>query len=322
MKQGRVQTSSGPSGFRAEQVAGRQWLAAEPRLSRLEDGAVRVVAPAKINLTLWVGARRKDGYHPVESIVALISLADRLTVRTAPKGCELTCDQEGLACDKSNLVIQAAQMLAKRANRPANLRMHLEKSIPIGAGLGGGSSDAAACLLALNDLWNVGYNHHKLAEIGAQLGSDVPLFLNGPIGMVRGRGELAESARFEWPFWAVVLAPAEPIATAEVYRKFDELLTKAAEVDRIALQHLGLYTPETAGPVMFNMLARAAFAVLPRLAQLTRELLAAGAKVVQISGSGSALVCLFNSLGRARSVVNQLSPRLQARTWIVHGGHL
>ncbi len=322
MKQHSAQTSSDPAGLRAEQVARRQWLAGEPRLSRLEDGAVRVVAPAKINLTLWVGARREDGYHPVESIIALISLVDRLTVQTATKGCELTCSQADLACDQSNLVIRAAQMLAERVKRPANLRMHLEKSIPIGAGLGGGSSDAAACLLALNDLWNIGYSNQELAEIGAQLGSDVPLFLHSPISIMRGRGELVEPAGFDWPFWAVVLAPAEQISTAEVYHKFDELLTKVADVDRIDPQRLGLYEPETAGPVMFNMLTGAAFAVLPRLAKLKDELLVAGAKAVQLSGSGSALVCLFNSLGRARSVVHRLSPRLQARTWIVHGGHL
>ena len=321
MKQDQIQTSSEPTVLRAEQVAGRQWLSDEPRLSRLEDGAVRVVAPAKINLTLWVGPRLKDGYHPVESIIALISLVDRLTVLTAAKGPVLTCSQEDLACGKNNLVIQAAQMLAERANRPANLRMHLDKSIPIGAGLGGGSSDAAACLLALNALWDLGYSNQELAEIGAQLGSDVPLFLHGPISIMRGRGELVESAGFDWPFWAVVLAPDEPIATAEVYHKFDELLTKAVDVDRITLQHLGLCTPEAAGSVMYNMLTEAAFAVLPRLNQLAQQLLEAGAQAVQISGSGSALVCLFNSQGRASHVVDQLSPRLRARAWIVHGGH-
>jgi len=283
---------------------------------------VRVVAPAKINLTLWVGARREDGYHPVESIVALISLVDRLTVRAEGKGCELTCSEPGLACDQSNLVIRAARGLAERVGRKLNLRMHLEKSIPVGAGLGGGSSDAAACLLALNDLWEAGYDNHQLAEIGAELGSDVALFLNGPISMVRGRGEVVESLGFEWPFWAVVLVPEERIVTAEVYQKFDELLTKGGQEGRIDGRQLGLYDAEAAGAVMFNMLAEAAFAVLPRLAQLGQRLLSAGAKTVQISGSGSALVCLFNSLAGARCVVSRLSPRLRARAWIVHGGHL
>lgn len=322
VKQDRAQTSYCPSPLPDEQVAHRQWLAGEPRLSRLEDGAVRVVAPAKINLTLWVGPRRDDGYHPLESIIAQISLVDRLTVKNAPKGLELTCSQAGLACDETNIVVQAAQMLAKRANHPANLRIYLEKSIPIGAGLGGGSSDAAACLLALNNLWTLGYNNQELAQIGAQLGSDVPLFLHSPISIMRGRGELVESAGFNWPFWALVVAPDEQISTAQVYHKFDELLTKAGDADRIDLQRLGLCAPEEAGSVMFNMLTEAALAMLPRLAQLQEQLRQAGAKTVRISGSGSALVCLFNSLNRARCVVNRLGPQLQARTWIVHGGHL
>ena len=312
VRQGKAETSSGPAG--PGQIAGRQWLAGEPRVSRLEDGGVRVVAPAKINLTLWVGARRDDGYHPVESMVAVISLVDRLTVYPGRKGCELTCSQAGLACDQSNLVIRAARAMAERVGRGADLRMHLEKSIPVGAGLGGGSSDAAACLLALNELWKTGYDNHQLAEIGAQLGSDVPLFLNGLISTIRGRGEMLDPLGFEWPFWAVLLVPKEQIATAEVYEKFDKQLTEPAEVDRIDGRQLGLYEPETAGAVLFNVLTEAAFAVLPRLAQLREGLLEVGAKAVQISGSGSALVCLFNSLGRARSVVHRLSPWLQART--------
>ena len=211
------------------------------------------MAPAKINLTLWVGPRRADGYHPVESIVALISLVDRLTVEAGGKGCELTCSEAGLACDESNLVVRAARALAKRLGRGANLRLHLDKSIPIGAGLGGGSSDAAACLLALNDLWEAGYDNQQLAEIGAQLGSDVALFLDSPISMVRGRGEVVEPVGFDWPFWAVLLAPEEPVGTAEVYHKFDGLLTKPAGRDRIDGRQLGLYDPETAGAVLFNM---------------------------------------------------------------------
>ena len=319
MRQDRSEISAG---LGAAQVAGRQWLAGEPRLSRLSDGGVRAVAPAKINLTLWVGPGRGDGYHPVESIVALISLADRLTVQAGSKGCELTCSDAGLACDESNLVIQAARAMAEWLGRKADLRMHLEKSIPVGSGLGGGSSDAAACLLALNNLWDAGYDNQRLAEIGADLGSDVPLFLNSPISMVRGRGEEVSSLGFEWPFWAVVLVPEERISTAEVYQKFDELLTKGGQEGRIDGWQLGLYDAEAAGLVMFNMLTEAAFAVLPRLAQLRQRLLSAGAKTVQISGSGSALVCLFNSLEGARCVVSRLSPRLRARVWVVHGGHL
>ena len=298
-----------------------QWPPGEPRITRLPDDGVRVVAPAKINLTLWVGPRRPDGFHPVESIVATVSLVDRLTIYPASGGCELTCTNQDLPCDGDNLVIRAAKALAKRASREAHLRMHLEKNIPIGAGLGGGSSDAAACLLALNNLWETGYNNTQLCELAAQLGSDVPLFLSGPFSRVRGRGEAVEPLGFDWPFWAVLLCPPFPLSTAQVYQKFDELLTKVPQVATITDCQLGLHEPESAGVVIFNMLEPAACRVLPQLADWRKALFAAGAVNVQLSGSGSALVCLFNSLARARQLVCGLSPQLRAWVRIVHGGH-
>lgn len=299
----------------------KQWLAGEPRVSRLADGGVRVVAPAKINLTLWVGACRADGYHQIESIVATISLADRLTIHPASRGCKLTCTNSELSCGSSNLVMRAVEALAQRVGKEAHLRMHLEKNIPVGAGLGGGSSDAAACLLALSDLWSTGYNRCQLGEIGAELGSDVPLFLGSPVALIRGRGELVEPLGFDWPFWAVLVCPPFPVETAAVYGKFDELLTDKAEEVRIEGCQLGSHMPESAGAAMFNMLEPAACEVLPQLAVWREALLAAGAANVQLCGSGSALVCLFNSLAGARQLVGRLSPPLGAWAHVVHGGH-
>jgi 4-diphosphocytidyl-2-C-methyl-D-erythritol kinase len=200
--------------------------------------------------------------------------------------------------------------------------MHLEKNIPVGAGLGGGSSDAAACLLALNDLWKTRYSNQQLRKISTEIGSDVPLFLAGPLCRVRGRGESVEPLGFEWPFWAVLLCPPFPLATAAVYRKFDELLTKVPQVATMTDCQLGLHRPESAGVVIFNMLEPAACRVLPQLAQWRKALFAAGAMNVQLCGSGSALVCLFNSLARASQLVCGLSPQLQAWVRVVHGGHL
>ena len=308
----------------SELVAGRQWLAGEPRISRLADGGVRVVAPAKINLNLWVGPCREDGYHPVESLVATISLADRLTVRAGKegkKGCELICSNPGLSCGEDNLVVRAGRAMAERAKLPLNVKMELEKSIPIGAGLGGGSSDAAACLLALNTLWQTGYSKSELAKIAGEIGSDVALFLDGGVCVVRGRGELVEDLGFDWPFWAVIMFGGNGLSTKLVYDKFDELLTEPVGNDRIDQYQLGLYEPEAAEEMLFNELGEAAFALLPELAHFREALLAAGAGCVQISGSGSALYCLFNSLVRARSVVSRLSPQMRRNIAIVHGGH-
>ena len=302
-------------------VSGKQWLAGELRVCRLADGGVRAVAPAKINLTLGVGSLRKDGYHEVESIAAWISLADRLTVHQGQDGCRLTCDAPDLACDDGNLVVMAAQALARRVGRDPNLRMHLSKAIPVGAGLGGGSSDAAACLLAVNDLWQLGYDKEQLAEVGADLGSDVPIFLAGPICQAKGRGERVVDLGFEWPFWAVLFSPGKRLDTAKVYEKFDELLTERPRQARIDGCQFGLRKPEAAGDLMFNMLEPAALALLPELATWRKALLAAGAGYVQLCGSGSSLVCLLNSLARARRLVDRLSPQLQACCRVVHGGH-
>lgn len=290
-------------------------------MCRLADGGVQVVAPAKINLTLWVGPLREDGYHDVESAAAWISLADRLTVHEGENGCELTCDALDLVCDSSNLVVMAAEALARRAGREPNLRMHLAKEVPVGAGLGGGSSDAAACLLAVTALWDLRYNDEQLAEVGADLGSDVPIFLAGPMCLVKGRGERVEDLGFEWPFWGVLFTPDRRLATAMVYDKFDELLTDTAKEARIDGCQFGLREPEAAGELMFNMLEPAALALLPELGTWREALLGAGAGYVQLCGSGSSLVCLLDSLERARRLVDRLSPQLQAYCRIVHGGH-
>ena len=312
-----------PSNFvpQALTTVSKQWLAGEPRISRLPRGGIRVVAPAKINLTLWVGPREADGLHQLESIVATVSLVDRLSVYPASGSCELTCTNPDLPCDQDNLVIRAAKALAERVGREAHLRMHLEKNIPIGSGLGGGSSDAAACLLALNTLWEIGYSETQLVELAAKLGSDVPLFLAGPLSRIKGRGELVEPLGFEWPFWAVLFCPPFQQSTAAVYRKFDELLTKVSDEATIVDCKFGLHEPESAGAVMFNMLEPAACQVLPQLVTWRKALLAAGAVNVQLCGSGSALVCLFNSLAKARQLEHRLSPQLRAWVRIVHGGH-
>lgn len=305
----------------SELTQGRQWLAGEPRVSRLAGGGVRVVAPGKVNLTLWVGPVREDGYHEVESVVAWISLADRLTVCEGGQGCELACNNPELACDGSNLVIRAAKALGQRVGRKVNLRMYLDKTIPMGAGLGGGSSDAAACLLALNDLWNLDYSNERLGEIAARIGSDVPLFLADPMCVLAGRGERTEPLGFDWPFWAVLVTPGTSLGTAGVYEKFDQLLTARAGKATIDRCQFGLCKPEAAGELMFNMLEPAALALLPELASWRESLWAAGAGHVQLCGSGSSLVCLLNSLSRARRLVERLGPQLRSWSRIVHGGH-
>ena len=134
-------------------------------------------APAKLNLYLRVIGKRPDGYHEIETLFERIDLADELTLEAHPDQLLLTCDDPTLSCGEDNLVLNAARLLRQVSGTMQGARIHLIKRIPIAAGLGGGSSDAAATLVGLNQLWGLGLEPGRLQELGASLGSDVPFFL-------------------------------------------------------------------------------------------------------------------------------------------------
>src|SRR5262249_34945189 len=136
----------------------------------------------------------------------------------------LSCDNPAIPSDESNLVLRTVRaVLGQADDRPRGLRMRLEKRIPPGGGLGGGSSDAARTLLALNQLWRLGWSVEQLANIAASLGSDVPFFLHGPSSVCTGRGEIVRPIQRPKPRWAVLILPPYALSTQSVYRKFDEL---------------------------------------------------------------------------------------------------
>ena len=153
-------------------------------------------APAKINLTLRVLSLRADGYHEIESLVAQIDLCDTVTVTPREdRRLLVDCSDRTIPCDSSNLALRAAHSLAEAHGVRRGALISLTKRIPSGAGLGGGSSNAAATLKLLNAQWRLGLSHPELAEIGAEIGSDVPLFCHGPLCAIRGRGERVEELR-------------------------------------------------------------------------------------------------------------------------------
>ncbi len=188
-------------------------------------------APAKINLTLRVGPLREDGFHPVESWVAQIELRDRLTTTLRDDGCLLLrCSDPSIPRDGRNLVLKAAEALRaallRRGDPHAARRgaeVGIDKRIPAGAGLGGGSSDAAAALLMLNAAWEAAFDAAGLAAIAATIGSDVPLFLGAPQAVLRGRGEVVEPLDAALPLRCVLALPPIHSATGAVYAAFDRL---------------------------------------------------------------------------------------------------
>lgn len=259
--------------------------------------SVVVRSPAKVNVQLSVGPPREDGYHELVSVFHALSLEDVVTA-TAGEGVTLTMIGEGsesLPVDGSNLAVRAAVLLAEHVGIEPNVALHINKAIPIAGGMAGGSADAAGTLLACDALWRSGLSRDELAELAAQLGSDVPFALYGGNAIGRGRGEqitpILGRGRFHW-----VLALADDgLSTPEVYRRCDELRAgqdiTAPEVSESLIQALRSGDPQSLSAVMSNDLQSAALSLRPSL----RRLLDAGTEYGALTGivSGSGPTCAF-----------------------------
>lgn len=178
--------------------------------------ALSVPAPAKLNLFLHVVGRRGDGYHNLQTVFQFIDLADRLDfeLREEP-GCELLGDPCGIP-ENQNLIVRAAKAMSAKCSRPVGVRIRLKKRIPLGAGLGGGSSDAATTLLSLNRLWECGLQSEELANIGVSLGADVPVFLMGSSSWAEGIGERLQPITLREP-WYLLVYPGVEVNTAAIF---------------------------------------------------------------------------------------------------------
>ncbi len=237
-------------------------------------------APAKINRELRVGRIRPDGFHEVLSRMTSISLADTLSVEEAG-GLELVCDDAGVPAGRENIVIRAAEALARRAGVVPRARIRLEKRVPMGGGLGGGSADAAVALRLLARLWKTGDDTAELQEIAAGLGSDVPFFLTGGEANVSGRGEIVTPAEDSAPAELLLLVPPFSVSTAGVYK---EHAGRFALPDRLEIESGGY--EEFLGP---NDLASAVLIMEPRM----EAYLESAARITPdhlISGSGATII--------------------------------
>lgn len=197
---------------------------------RPEHGGLRVDAPAKLNLFLEILGKRPDGYHELETLMVTVGLYDTLEFKEEPTDCvRLQCleaddgpfgpAREPIPVDDRNLVVRAARLLKTRADVTQGVSVTLTKRIPAAAGLAGGSSDAAATLVALNRLWTLGFSTGELQQLAAELGSDIPFFLTErPLAVCRGRGEIIEPLSIPLRLFAVIVSPSVGLSTAEVYR--------------------------------------------------------------------------------------------------------
>jgi len=184
---------------------------------------VKQFAPAKINLYLHILGRRPDGFHELETLMAPISLGDTLDIdliADATGGIEFTCSDPALSDAKDNLATKAARLFLEEFKLTTGVRIHLEKAVPVGAGLGGGSSDAAAVLLALRELTKIDCADSKLAELAARLGSDIPFFIYRTPAVCRGRGEIIEPVRLQENYQGLLVHPGFGVSTPWAYKTY------------------------------------------------------------------------------------------------------
>ncbi|MCA9243173.1 MAG: 4-(cytidine 5'-diphospho)-2-C-methyl-D-erythritol kinase [Phycisphaerales bacterium] len=276
-------------------------------------------APAKINLALRVSPIRPDGFHPIESLVALIDLCDDMTFEPDPRGgIAVEIDARSpraiadIPTDHRNLAAKAALTLREAAGLDPSrvgVRICIHKRIPAGAGLGGGSSNAAATLIALNELWELSLDAGRLAEIGAAIGSDVPLFMSTPVSVMRGRGEVVSPSTLRLNARIVLLIPPFGCATGAVYRAYDDI-----GVDSGADRFAALLTKGELGASivseLFNDLELPASQVEPRLRALKSRAEHATDRPFVLTGSGAAMFTLAPDVMTAGEIAQDLRAEL------------
>lgn len=277
---------------------------------------VFVPAYAKINLTLNVLGKRPDGYHALASVMQTVSLADTLLIRTG--------ESETVSCDvdvpelrsEQNLALRAAHLLRETAGRPLGADIELRKVVPIQAGLGGGSSDAATALTALSALWDLHLPPGRLEELGAQLGSDVPFLVQGGTALVEGRGEVVTPLPDMRPLWLIVAKPAVNVSTAEIFRALAPADFGHDEDTRAVVSAIrrGADLPVE---WLSNTLERVAIERYPEIAAVRSTLEHAGASPVRMSGSGPTLYAPFAHLGQAAEVYGRVAGALP-QVWLCH----
>ena len=292
----------------------------------MPTGSVTVRAPGKVNLPLGVGDSRDDGYHELTTVFHAVSLSDEVTVRDADT-LSLRVTGEGadvVPADDRNLAWQAAELLAEHVGRAPDVSISIDKSIPVAGGMAGGSADAAAVLVAMNQLWESGVPRRDLHAIAARLGSDVPFALHGGTALGTGRGEKLATVLARSTFHWVLAFGSAGLSTADVYREIDRLREAGAPARLPDAE--GLLTALTTGdphalaPLLGNDLQPAALSLQPNLRRTLRAGTEAGALAGIVSGSGPTCAFLCASAASAVDVGSELAGAGVCRTVRVASG--
>lgn len=276
----------------------------------LRTESMQVLAPAKVNLSLRVVRRRDDGFHEIETLMVPINLADELVLErgNAGSGIVFECDDRSLPGGDENLVVKAARSFFVTTGIPGDVRIRLTKKIPHGAGLGGGSSDAASTLMGLNQLFQSGLSPEALGSVAATIGSDIPFFLFKSAALCRGRGEIVTPEKSQQPsLHLLLLKPDFGVPTQEAYRNW----ASSRELPGYD------YGPQSfAGSAFFNDLERPVFQKFPFLAEM-KEWLGQQPEVgaALMSGSGSTMLAVLEDKGQGNQLAERAKAELDSKLW-------
>jgi len=266
-------------------------------LKRLASDTVAVGAPAKVNLDLRVLGRRPDGYHEIDSLFQAVSLFDRLVItRTDGRDrvdISLTRPAE-VPIDESNLIVRAFRLMQQEFSLAGGLTVELEKNIPVAAGLGGGSSDGAATILACSVLFDLPLKRREMAQLSARIGSDLPFFFSSGQAHVTGRGEVVEDLELPTDYWMVLVTPPAAVSTAEAYAALSLPLTKPAG----SRSFQGWRVPKDFVKWLSdtgNDFETCPLEVIGRLHQVKNDLAGAGALLARMSGSGPTVFGIYGN---------------------------
>ncbi|HYR59952.1 MAG TPA: 4-(cytidine 5'-diphospho)-2-C-methyl-D-erythritol kinase [Nitrospiraceae bacterium] len=276
---------------------------------QLSPSEITVFAPAKINVILRILGRRPDGFHNLWSIMQTVALEDEVQIRLRAdrQDIQLRCDETQLAADQSNLVYRAANEVLVRAQQSIGLDIELRKRIPMGAGLGGGSSDAAATIIGLNHLLRLEWSPTQMADVGQLLGSDVPFFLFAPSAFVAGRGETVRPVVVEGTRWIVLVNPGFGVNTKWAYQ---ELVATRTAVTPLSLAQREIDRQSRVSWAQLiataeNDFEAPVFGAHGNLREIKRSLQAHGAEIALLSGSGATVFGVFADEARARLAQSQ-----------------
>lgn len=286
--------------------------------------SITLKAPAKVNLFLKVLGRRKDGYHSLYTVFERISLSDTITISSIPRGIKVRSDRVITKSPKDNIAYKAAGLLMDKFGIRSGVDIHIEKKIPVAAGLGGGSSDAASVLLGMDRLFGLNIGKKRMLGLAAGLGADVPFFVSGATFAVgKGAGDLLEPIDTDKKLWHLLIFPGFGSPTKGVYEAFDRLdfaLTGPVGDAKILSSFQGSTNPGVLETMLYNDLQCAAVSEKKVLGSIIERLTASLRKKVVLSGSGPSVFCLYRTgkeAAKAKARMIRAIPAAMRKRWKV-----